>query len=265
MLKDTLNDNFFSGSGEILLAKRDSNGNPGAFFRVGNAPKFEVGMNIERTKHKDSRYGGRLEDRILSKTKSGTVKMTLEDIRKDVVALLLAGKKVSLGSGSYSGSSYDTFPSGLVVGSIVKLAKPNATSIVIKDSAGSPATLVANTDYRVLDAKHGLIEILSLGSYTQPFKAQYSYGATDVVTVFEAADDDEYSLYFAGLNEEANPDQKVGLDIYRIIFDPAKLLALINDDQSSFELEGSIFRDGTRADDTNFGGFARWYYIDANS
>lgn len=264
-LTDSLNDNHFSGQGDVLLAKRGSGGAPGAFFMVGNAPKFEIAPTIERRKHKESRSGQRLVDKIQSTTKSATVSMTLEDIRKDNVALLLSGKKVALGSGSYSGSSYDTFPSGLAVGSIVKLAKPNASSIVVKDSAGSPATLVAGTDYRVLDADHGLVEILSLGSYTQPLRAQYSYAATDVVTAFEAEDDDEYYLYFAGTNTEGNPDQKIGMDVYRVVFDPAALLALINDEQGTFELKGEVLRDAARASDSNFGGFARWVYVDANA
>jgi hypothetical protein len=264
MLGDTLNDNFFSGQGEVLLALRDSNGNPGAFWRVGNAPQFEIGLTIERTKHKESRSGQRLEDKVQAKTKGGTVKMVLEDIRKDNLALLLSGQKVTLASGSYTSGSPDTFPSGLAVGSIVKLTRPNASSIVIKDSAGSPATLTLNTHYKVLDADHGLIEILSLASLTQPFKAEYSYAATDIITVFEASDDNEYFLYLASINTEANPDQKIGAEVYRIVFDPVKLLALINEEQGTFELEGTILRDADRADDSNHGGFARWMYVDAN-
>ncbi|HEV2706245.1 MAG TPA: hypothetical protein VGV59_10000 [Pyrinomonadaceae bacterium] len=265
-MKDLLNSNYFSGQGEIFLAKRDSTGTPGALFMIGNAPKFEVKPTVERRKHKESRSGNRLYDKVQTVTKGGQLTITIEDIRKDNLALVLMGKKVALGSGSYSGSTYDTFPSGLIVGSIVQLAKPSASSIVVKDSAGTPATLVAGTDYEVLDAGHGLIRILNLGSYVQPFRAQYSYAATDVVTAMEANDDDEYALYFAGVNTEGTPtDQRIGFRIYRIVFDPAQLIALINDEQGSFDIQGEILKDLTKAADANFGGFARWDYIDANS
>jgi hypothetical protein len=267
MLTDTVNQNLYSGQGVILLAKLStSNGARGSFFRIGNSPKFELSFNVERRKHKESMSGQRLVDKVQSTTKGGRVKMTIEDIRRDNLALLMSGSKVSLGSGSYSGSTYDAFPSGLVVGSIVQLTHPNASSIVVKDSAGSPATLVPNTDYRVLDADHGLIEILSLGSYTQPFRAQYSYAATDVITGLTANDDDEYELYLAAVNTEGSPtDQAMGVQIYRIVFDPTQLMSLINDEQGTFELEGEVLRHSSKADDSNYGGFCRLLYIDANS
>lgn len=267
-LVDALKSNYFSGQGDILIAKRDANGNPGSFFMIGNAPKVELSLNVERRKHKESRTGGRTIDKVQTVTKGGELNITFEDIRKDNIALLLQGSKVALASGNYSGSNFDTFPSGLAVGSIVKTAKPNISSLVIKDSAGMPATLVAGTDYEELSTKHGIIRIKSLGegaAYTQPFKAQYSYAQTDTVTALTANDDDEYYVYFAGINTEGVPDQQIGLDIYRVVFDPTQLIALINDEQGSFDCKGEVLKDLTREADANFGGFARWTYIDANA
>ncbi|HEX7958083.1 MAG TPA: hypothetical protein VF508_14140 [Pyrinomonadaceae bacterium] len=265
MIQDSLNQNFFSGQGQVLIAKRSSAGIPGAFWLVGNAPKFEVKPSMERRKHRESQSGSRLIDKIQTTTKGGTLDLTLEDIRKDNLALLLSGKKVTLASGSYTSGSPDTFPSGLVVGSIVKLSRPNASSIVIKDSAGTPATLTAGTHYVVRDAKHGFVEILSLGAFVQPFKAEYSYAQTDTVTQFEANDDDEYWVYFLGVNTEGVPDQQIGMDIYRVVFNAAELIALINEEQGSFDISARVLRDNVRALDANFGGFARWLYIDANT
>jgi hypothetical protein len=265
VIPDSLKSNYFSGQGDVLIAKRSSAGIPGSFFLAGNAPKFEVKPTMERREHRESRSGSRLVDKIQTTTKGGTLDITFEDIRKDNLALLLSGKKVTLSAGSFTSGSPDTFPSGLVVGSIVKLTRPNASSIVVKDSAGTPATLTLDTHYRILDADHGLIEILSLGSFVQPFKAEYSYGQTDTVTAFEANDDDEYWVYFAGVNTEGSPDQKIGMDIYRVVFNAAELVALINEEQGSFDISARILRDDVRAADANFGGFARWLYIDANA
>jgi hypothetical protein len=264
-IADSIKSNFFSGQGDVLISKRSSAGVPGAFWLIGNAPKFEVKPTMERREHKESRSGARLVDKIQTTTKGGTLDLTFEDIRKDNLALLLSGKKVTLSSGSFTSGAPDTFPPGLVVGSVVKLTRPNASSIVIKDSAGTPATLPNNTHYRVLDAEHGLIEILNLGAFTQPFKGEYSYAQTDIVTSFEANDDDEYWVYFAGVNTEGSPDQKIGMDIYRVVFDAAALIALINEEQGTFEISARILRDEVRASDANFGGFARWLYINANT
>jgi hypothetical protein len=265
MILDNLNPNYFSGQGQMLVAKRSSAGIPGAYWLVGNAPRIEVKPTMERREHKESQSGSRLIDKVQTTTKGGTLDVTLEDIRKDNVALLLSGKKVSLASGSFTSGSPDTFPSGLVVGSYVKLSRPNASSVVVKDSAGPPATLTPGTHYVVRDAKHGFIEILSLGAFVQPFKAEYSYAQTDIVTQFEANDDDEYWVYLALTNTEGAPDQAIGYEIYRTVFNAAELIALINEEQGSFDISARILRDNTRAADANFGGFGRWIYVDANA
>jgi hypothetical protein len=262
---DGITANYFSGQGQVLVAKRSSAGIPGSFFLMGNVPKFEVKPAMERRKHRESQSGQRLIDKVQTTTKSGTLDMTLEDIRKDNLTLLLSGKKVTLSAGSYTSGSPDTFPAGLVVGSIAKLSRPNVSSLVIKDSAGTPATLTLGTHYRILDAKHGTVEILSLGALVQPFKAEYSYASTDIITAFEANDDDEYWVYFAGVNTEGSPDQQIGMDLYRCVFNAAELIALINEEQGSFDISAEILRDSVRASDANFGGFARWLYIDANT
>lgn len=264
MLLDNLNANFFSGQGQVIVHKRNAAGIIGGGFLLGNVPKFEVKPTMERREHQESQSGQRLIDKVQTTTKGGTLDMTLEDIRHDNLALLLSGKKVTLAAGSYTSGSPDTFPTGLVVGNYVKLSRPNVSSLVITDSAGTPATLTAGTHYRLSDAKHGYVEILSLGAFTQPFKAAYSYGETKVVTMYEADDNDEYWVYFAGVNTEGTPDQSVGMDIYRVVFNVADLVALINQEQGSFDITARILRDNVRAADANFGGFARWYYIDAN-
>jgi len=256
--------NYVSFQGKFYLALRDSNGDPGALWYLGNVPKGELGLSTVRRDHRESTSGAREVDASRIKERNGEITFTLEDIQKDNVALGLMGKKVTTASGSYASSTYDTFPSGLVAGSIVKLRKPNASTIVVKDSAVTPATLALDTDYSVLSAKHGLIQILSLGSYTQPFRAQYAYAATEVVTGFEADDSNEYFAYCALTNTEPAPDQLVGVEIFRISFDPATLINLIHEDQGSFDVKGKIMRDAVRALDSELGAFMRHIYVDAN-
>ena len=256
--------NLFSLQGELFIAKRNSISLGTEGFFAGNSPKIDVSLEVQRREHKESTSGQRQIDKIQTVTKGGKVVITLEDQQLANMKLALAASSASL-SGSLSGSVYDTFASGLAVNAIVKTKFYNLSSIVVKDSAGTPATLVLDTDYKVLDAAHGLIQILNLGSYVQPFRAQYSYAATTVVPAFEAADDQEYQIYVAGLNTEAAVDQKIGVEIYRVIFDPTSALSLIHEEGGSFDLEGRILRDATKASDTNYGGFLRWAYVAANS
>jgi hypothetical protein len=86
-----------------------------------------------------------------------------------------------------------------------------------------------------------------------------------VITAFEANDDDQYAVYFAGVNTEGSPDQQIGMDIYCVVFNATDVLALINEEQGTFNLTAEILRHPTKAADANYGGFARWVYVDANT
>jgi hypothetical protein len=254
-------DNDFSFQGQIYVAERTPvTGVPGPLWWVANCPKAEFAQKIERRIKRESFSGLREIKKTRIKTRDGELTMTWEDINVRNIIVGMLGKEVTTAGGSITG---ETFPT-VAVKDIVKLKYPNASSIVLTDSAGTPATLTANTHYKVLDAKAGLIEILSLGSFTQPFKAAYTAGAVKVVTGMEGDDSKEYYIYCSLLNTEPSTDQAVGLEIYRAAFDPATLLALINEDQGSFDVKATVMRDSVRATSTETGGYYRWIYNDAN-
>lgn len=261
-IKDTISTNYYSGQGNILVSKRDTSGKATTWWMLGNAPKADVKFTVERRKHKESRSGQRLIDKVQTVTKGGTLELTLEDIRKDNVALYVMGKRVTQAGSTVTN---EVLPA-LVAGSIVKLAKQNVTALTIKDSAATPVTLTLNTHYRILDADWGLVEILSLPIFVAPIKADYTSGSIDVVTALEGNDDDEYEVYIPATNTEGEPDdQKIGFHIYRVVFNPTDLISLINEEQAQFNITAEILRDGARATNSAFGGFARWEYIDVNS
>ncbi len=254
------NQNPFSFQGIIYLAKLLS-GVPQKLWWVGNCPKADFAPNVTRRQHRESYSGNRTIDRTRFSAREAKLTLTLEDINKENIAVGLLGKKVTTAGGSITA---ETFPSALVVGDVVKLKYPNASAIVITDSAGSPATLTLNTHYKVLDAKKGTIEILSLTG-TQPYKAAYTAAAVPVITGLEGDDSDEYYVLCDLLNTEPATDQAIALEIYKVQIDPTKLISLINAEGGSFDLECSAMRDLTRGTDTEFGGYFRWIYNDANS
>lgn len=256
-------ENPFSFQGEIYAALLDSTTKLPAtgWWWMGNCPKGEIVPKIERRQKKESYTGLRQITRSAIKSREYAINLTVEDLHKENIKRALLGKSTTTASGAVTAETHGT----LAVGSVVKLKNPNATSIVVTDSAGSPATLVADTDYKILDAKHGLIEILSLGSYTQPFKFAYTKGATLVVTGMEADDSDEYAIYCKLINTEDAPDQAIGFEAYRLQFDPTQLLAIINDDQGSFEISAQGLRHSTFAADAERGGYFRLLYTDPNN
>ena len=51
---------------------------------------------------------------------------------------------------------------------------PKVSSLVVVDSAGTPATLTAGTHYTA-DLDFGALQFLDTTGFTAPFKAAYSY------------------------------------------------------------------------------------------
>lgn len=260
--------NYANLQGKIYLGRLNADGTRAGAWYIGNCSQGSVSLTRETAEHKESTSGNRLIDKISTKQKGGTIKLSLEEIIKaNLVAALGADEAVSA-SGSYTGSSYDAFGAGLKVGDVVKLRQANISSLVVKDSSGASfsasGTLTLGTDYKILDPVHGIIQILSLGSYTQPFRAQYAYAATDIVPAFTASDAREHYLYCALQNTERSPYQPVGVEVYRINLSPLAELPLITEEIGKLELEGKILADDTKAADSQFGSFMRYIYVGAN-
>jgi hypothetical protein len=253
--------NDFSFQGQIYMGVRTPvTGVPGPLWWIANCPKAELAPKVERRIKRESWSGLRQISKSRIKSRDAELTLTFEDINTNNVKVGLLGKNVSTAGGSITNEVFPT----VVVGSVVKLKYPNASAIVITDSTGSPVTLTLDTHYKVLDAKAGLIEIISLGALVQPFKAAYTAAAVGVVTGMEADDSTEYYIYCALINDEPSTDQPIGIEFYRTAFDPTALLALINEDQGSFDVKATVLRDTVRALSTETGGYFRWIYNTAN-
>jgi hypothetical protein len=186
----------------------------------------------------------------------------LESIIKENLALAFRGtiQSVSAGSG-ITGEILGGGSTTAAVGDLLAFAKRNASAVVIKDSTGTPKTLVANTNYS-LNAKAGHITLLDIttgGPYVQPFKADYTPGACYEVGLLTQGSV-EYYLRFEGLNT-ADTNEPVIIDLYRVMFDPAKEFALLTDDFAKFVLDGSPLMDSARASNAALGQFGAVYNL----
>lgn len=242
---------YFSGQGIVYVADRDGSGNVTVFRDVGNVPALKLSLSTDVIEHKESRTGQRLTDLRLTKSRKATVDITLENFTKANLMLLLYGTASTVSGASVTN---EVFATGQVVGNILALAHPMVSSVVVHDSAGSPATLALTTDYTV-DANSGMITIVNVGTYVQPFKVNYTFATQDVVPFFRSATTERF-LKFSGLNT-ANSNAPVVVDLYRVIFDPVGNLDLINDELAQFQLTGSALYDATRDLDSLLGGFGR--------
>lgn len=242
---------LFSFQGKVWAGSRLSNGKLSKPLWCGNVSPMTLQMATETTNKMESFSGNRLQYGRLQRGKTATLNLTFDEALPHNLALALWATALDV---SGSTVSAETFESGLAVGDFVRLDHPFVSSVVLTDSAGSPVTLTLGTHYRIDSANAGLIEILSLGSLTQPFKAAYSYAGRDSFTLFTAAPPERYIL-LDGVNTETN--EPVIVTLYRCKFDPVSDLPLINDEYGSLALTGSVLYDTVNAADANLGGFGR--------
>jgi len=247
---------LFSGQGKLFIAPRAAGGAAGAFRYVGNVPDFKVQLATTTIEHKESTTGQRLTDQRQETEKNATLDAVLDEFDINNLGLALYGTPATV-----SGSSVtdEVLATGLAVGDYARLKYPEVSAVVIKDSAGSPATLVLGTDYEISSADHGTIKILNLGAYVQPFTADYTYGAHSNLAMFDTASVERW-FRFEGINT-ADSDAKVLVELYRVKLDPLSELALINDAFATLNLSGSVLYDATKVADTQLGQFGRFVHI----
>jgi hypothetical protein len=242
---------YFSGQGRVYIGTRDTNGNPQAMRWLGNVPELRVSLNVETIEHKESYSGQRLTDLSLIKSKDGEFSCAVEDVNIENLELALYGQTTSVASGSVTN---EQLPTGAVAGGIYLLANQFVSSVTVKDSAASPATLTEGTHYKV-HAEQGAIELLNVTGFTQPFKVDYSYGAAKRLTMFKSAQPEVW-LRFDGLNT-ADGNKRVIVDLYRVVLSPSKDFSLIGDELQKFDLSGRVLADTTKDDTGPLGLFGR--------
>lgn len=240
--------------GNVYLATRDANGNPGVFRHVGNAPAIEITPEVNNAERFESTSGQRLQAGRLQLGKTMNLSLTLDEWTKENLALALYGTSATISSGTVTG---EALPTGLAQNDYVRLANQDVSSLILNDSAGTPAQLTLNTDYAETSLKHGTIQILTdLTGYTAPFDADYSYDGGINVSMFDAAPQELWMMVDGVNTAEANKPVKA--ELYRVLFDPVGAMALIhNEGYGDFELSGSALYDDTKVGDATLGQFGR--------
>lgn len=242
---------YFSGQGRVYIANRDTSGNPLAMRWLGNVPELRVSLKIDTIEHKESYSGQRLTDLQLIRGKDGEFNATVEDFSIQNLELTLYGQTTNVTSGNVTA---ETLPTGAVAGGIYLLANQFVSSVVVKDSNATPATLTPGTHYKV-HAEQGAIEFINVGTFTQPFKVDYAYGAAKRVAMFKTGQPEVW-LRFDGLNTADN-NARVIVDLYRVQLSPAQDFALVGDDVQKFTLSGRVLADVTKSDTGPLGLFGR--------
>lgn len=239
---------YASYQGKLHLAKIVA-GVVQAMRFVGNVPELVVETDSEKLEHKESHTGQRTTDFTQTKTKSVTVSATLEDFDRENLALAVSGNIVAVKPEPISNHVFGT----VKVGDMVKLKGFNVTGVTIKDSTGSAKTLEKDTHY-TLDEKFGKVVFKNIDGFKQPFIAEYTTGSVEVTTIM-SADDDEYQLYFEGLDTVTGDN--VILELWRLKKQAKGSVPFIHEELGKIELVGDALSDTTKQNDPSLGLFGR--------
>jgi hypothetical protein len=243
---------YASFQGRVYLGKRDELGHPIEVRSPGNVAELKLSLKADVVEHYESQSGQRTLDHRMIKQKSATVNLTIEEFTKENLALALYGNHVTGATGTVTAETVGGVAP--VVGDRYFLAHPKVSSLVLKDSAGTPATLTLGTHYTA-DTDFGAIQFLDLTGFTPPFKANYAHGIATEIGIFTQPLPERY-LRLEGLNT-AQGNAKVLVELYRVAFDPLKDISFISNDYNKFELEGSLLADATKPLDAVLGSFGR--------
>lgn len=212
----------------------------------------ELSTSLTRStkKIKESCSGQRLDLTEIETEKSGEVVLTMTSFDKKMLATALFGTHTNITGSTVTAEAFPT----VAVGDFVSLKYTDVSSVVIKDSAGTPATLTLGTHYEITSAGHGIIKILNLAAFTQPLKADYSYAAQGNITAFTSVGV-ERGIIYQGLNTNDNKQYRVVIP--RVSFALDGKLDWLSNEEVSITLKGSMLYVEPYASDTVQGPFMR--------
>ena len=238
-----------SGRGKIYVAQLDLTYTPGPLRYVGYSKEgVMIKFGIEEQKVKESDTG---LDSIVSQMTTGydpAFDFAMQEWTRKNLALALWSDSAVVAAGTVTDEEQAT---GLVADDVIKTVRPKISSVVITDDAGSPATLVAGTDYEVTDAQNGIITLLDVTGFTQPFHVAYAYAESYQVP-FGTTPDREHRIVFAGLNK-ANQLNGFGFELYRVKFKPTEELIMKSFEFNDLKLTGTLLPDPSKPNDPLLG------------
>lgn len=239
-----MSETYYYGQGRLSVAARDpATGAIGKWRWIGDVSALSVKLATEKVKHNESYSGQVAETRNFTTKKTATLDMTMHQIDPDNLSMALYGTTQTTASGTVTA---EVIPAGLAAGDIFYLAKQGVSTVVITDSTVTPKTLVQGTDYVIEDAAFGRCRLINIGTFTQPFKAAYSNGATKAVGMFTAAQP-ILAVRYEGVNL-AEGNAPVMVDLYKVATDPLQELSLIStgSDVAGMQVSGGILLDTSK-------------------
>lgn len=207
---------------------------------------LEISFAAERIEHISKRQSVARKDLKIVRFISGSGKLTCSSQTIALLKTYLFATQTTVTGGAFAATAFaDTT---LAVGDYAPIPgnRTKISSLVLTDSAGGPATLTLGTDYEA-DADAGMVKILNLGSYVQPFKAAGNEAAGTALNL-AATQPGNKGFRFKGINI-ANSNAIEIVNLPKIDFDPTTAWTLVGDgnEVNKYELNFEILEDTANA------------------
>ena len=233
----------FLGCGGYMVAPYLANGDfTNQWYDAGEANKFELKENTtdkDRISKKCATYGA-LASSIPIKQPS-ELNIEVSSLNTDNFAQLFLGESVT------ETTVTGTFDELHVVklGRFTRLSVPNVLTLIVTDS-GAVTTYTEGTDYKILNAKIGMIEILPTGAITDGESVKFvGTMGTTVASRIDAGTKvgRRVRILFVGTNLDNNAN--VTVEVYDVVLTPQSGVDFLADDFVSGEMSGRPVIDAT--------------------
>ncbi len=244
---------YFVGQGEVNLAPRITAGAiNGGYTYVGDCTAVQLGLTQKFADVNENTTGFGFNALHAPVQIDGNMKITMAIwSTPNLEKALWATTPTANPGGTVTAEATTAYN-----GQKTYLANIDVTSLVLKTSGGTPVTLVEGTDYTV-DGSYGSYTILP-GSTNVPagapvaLSAAYTFGPTNGSVGAFTGTPTEWSVRVDAKNV-ANPFQDtnnsafqaVSIQVYRVMFDAAKMLDLIGKKDAPLEIDGMALIDPT--------------------
>ncbi len=217
----------YIGAGNVSVAQLDTSYNPKKFTDLGEVPMIDIDPQVEFAENFSTGKDAPNRRDVHALIKSDlVVNLTLSERQLLNLEMGAFGETSSETASTYSGN--EAFPTGIVAGEtyLIPGGHVGISSLVIKDSAGSPVT-VGTTKYSV-NPDAPLVTFLDVAGFTQPFTAfSYAYVAADKLKIMSKQTPD-LCVIVDGKNlvPPTSAGERWFTRLYRISFRPATKLPI---------------------------------------
>lgn len=243
----------FSRQGAIYLADTLGDGKRGDARWIGDTGTVSLSINEEQETRKENYTGQRGTSVVMRTGLEISIEMNIRYADAENLALGLHGALNVKDAGSVTD---EVFPE-TKAGRVIVLEHGNISDLVITDNGGQ--TLAKDTHYRIRSDKGGVIEILDLGSFQQPLKANYNYGGSQKLAILTQKPKPVY-LMMDSINTVDGSRER--LHLYKVEFQPLANLGLIDESLGEITLQGKCLLDTVYQLDPELGGYGKIELLD---